>query len=187
MKTKTMQAYYAECRKRGVPAKQAFSCAKCWHQTDLRNTEIQSRWNVLEDAGLVYFQPFPDDHCDFEDLCGDTYTPKYHPEIPEKQILREKEEFRELCERDGVWGIAGFYRTEPMGDDERVPPYGYNTVREAERDGWTHVDSCWGFVGNDYHGYEFDCMSQTVDALRVALRERVRVRAAVRADGVKVV
>lgn len=36
----------------------------------------------------------PYEHMEFEDLCGDTFTPECHPEIDPAQIEREKLEFQ---------------------------------------------------------------------------------------------
>jgi hypothetical protein len=71
----------------------------------------------------------PDSWMDFEDLCGDTYRPEVHPDIPAEQVLREKEEFRDLVNREGVFG------------------YILEQWNPAPGKGWEHVDSCWGFVG----------------------------------------
>jgi hypothetical protein len=70
-----------------------------------------------------------DTFVDFEDLCGDTYKPELHPEIPRETILKELEDFRELVEREGVFG------------------YALEVWNPTPGTGWTHVDSCFGFVG----------------------------------------
>lgn len=70
-----------------------------------------------------------DQNADFEDLCGDTYNPDCHPEIPREQILKELADFTDLVNREGVYGyVLERWNPEPGK-------------------GWEHVDSCWGFVG----------------------------------------
>lgn len=63
------------------------------------------------------------------DLKGDTYKREVNPDIPEDQLAHEEKEFERLVETEGVYG----YELEKWN-----PWVGI---------GWTHVDSCWGFVG----------------------------------------
>jgi hypothetical protein len=71
-------------------------------------------------------------------------------------------EERERFGNDGAWGLVGEYRL-------------------SEDDKWEHGDSCWGFVGYrdvtspTENAYVPDIMSETVDALRVALKSRCPV------------
>jgi len=66
-----------------------------------------------------------------------------------------KQETIDRCNRDGAWGIVGQYRL----------------TDESE---WITVDSCWGFVGDDWEnsGYDIDIMQATLDALRDAIAFR---------------
>jgi hypothetical protein len=91
------------------------------------------------------------DECfDFEDLCGDTYKPECHPEIPKAQILAELEQFKDLVEREGVYGYE-LQRWNPE------PGQGYE-----------HMDSCFGFVGQysesdeTFRHYIVDEMKETI-------------------------
>lgn len=70
-----------------------------------------------------------DTESQFDDLCGDSFNPLFHPNIPAKRLEQERVEFRETAEREGVYGYTL----------ERWNP--------AVGAGWEHVDSCWGFVG----------------------------------------
>lgn len=58
-------------------------------------------------------------------------------------------------EQDGVWGIVGQYRHAPDGE-------------------WRPVDSCFGFVGDDYRdsGYDTDIKHATITAFKDAMRSR---------------
>jgi len=70
-----------------------------------------------------------DETAQFEDLCGDTFKPELHPEIPRAQILRELADFTDLVNSEGVYGyVLERWNPEPGA-------------------GYEHVDSCWGFVG----------------------------------------
>ena len=89
----------------------------------------------------------PDEMCSMDDLKGDTFNRAANPEIPESRMAREEKAFEELVEREGVYGLIGEYKCPCCGH-------------------WEHGDSCWGFVGNDYGGYEYDIMQATLDALK---------------------
>lgn len=71
----------------------------------------------------------PDEYASLEDLEGDSYNPAVNDDIPLERLLAEKRAFRDLVEREGVYG----YVLERWNPTAGV--------------GWTHVDSCWGFVG----------------------------------------
>lgn len=60
---------------------------------------------------------------------------------------RELKAFEARCERDGVWHYATEY-LDPI-------------------DGWTHADSCGGFVGDDWQdsGYDADMKEAAIEAL----------------------
>lgn len=113
-------------------------------------------WDKLETAGLVKIEWPPDDSANLDDLMGDCYDEKLNADsVPGgvRTIRAQKKAFIARVERDGVYGIVGYYRTSP---DEK----------------WEHGDSCWGFVGTDDNGYLPDIKSQTIEALRNALRDR---------------
>jgi hypothetical protein len=94
-----------------------------------------------------------DDCCDLENLLGDTYNPKVNTDIPESRLERERQQEIDRINRDGVWGVIGEYF-----DGEQ----------------WEHVDSCFGFVGQDWKdsGYDVDIMASTMDAARKARKCR---------------
>jgi len=50
-------------------------------------------------------------------------------------------------EREGLWGVVTFVSCPCCG-------------------AWTHVDSCWGFIGEDWRdsGYDTDLMDSAIDA-----------------------
>lgn len=70
-----------------------------------------------------------EEYYEFEDLCGDMYNPKVNTGISPETLAREKEEFRQECEREGVWG----YVLEKWNPEIGI--------------GWEHISSCHGFVG----------------------------------------
>ena len=70
-----------------------------------------------------------------------------NPEIPESRLNREKQEFLDKVNSDGVWGVIGEY---------------------FDGETWQQADSCFGFVSDDWKGsgYDVDIMRQTLDAAR---------------------
>lgn len=70
------------------------------------------------------------DDCAFslDDLCGDMYRPECHPDIPKDTLERELKAFTDLVESEGVFGYE-LQKSCPLCKT------------------WTHVDSCYGFVG----------------------------------------
>lgn len=71
----------------------------------------------------------PDSDFDYDNLAGDCFNPKVNPEIPIEQLKEEEQHFKDLIEREGVFG----YVLERWNPEPNC--------------GWEHVDSCWGFVG----------------------------------------
>jgi hypothetical protein len=65
----------------------------------------------------------------FDDLCGDSFNHKVNPEIPKERLDKELREFQRLVDREGVYGYVLEKWNPEIGQ------------------GWEHVDSCWGFVG----------------------------------------
>lgn len=148
MTTTTVPEYYTKYRAEGVPAAYAWSRAKHSVEYDRRKAEVTARWNDAEAAGLVRLEIKPDEFSSPDDLFGDTYDPKCHPDIPARQIEAERKAEIERINHDGVWGIIGEYRC-------------------CACNSWNHADSVWGFIGEDWKdsGYDLDVMEQTLDAL----------------------
>lgn len=71
-----------------------------------------------------------DTNYDIEDLKGDTYSPTENPDIPRETLETQEKEFNSLVESEGVFGYV-LEKWDPTPGT-----------------GWTHVDSCWGFVGH---------------------------------------
>ena len=117
----------------------------------LFSARTRKAWSDI-DGVLVRLRCEPDEFADFDDLCGDTYSHEANPDISRERLDREREEFRALVERDGVWGIIGEYR---LNEDLE----------------WVQVDSCWGFAGYsdptdpDENGYVDDICSATLAEL----------------------
>ena len=119
--------------------------------------DTERRFARLERLGLVQFGPVDDPDVDLDNLFGDTYNPACHPDIPREQIERERREEIVRANRMGVVGIVGAYSLSAEA------PY-------------MQADSVWGFIGDDWKGsgYDADIRAATVDALRVAIRNRCR-------------
>lgn len=110
----------------------------------LRHAKIKDAFATLENVDLVHLKWVPDNYCDMKELKGDSYNPDVNPDIRPSILKRQEKEFEAQVEREGVWGLIGEY---------------YNGSE------WVHADSCFGFVGQDAHDYEFGIMSTTLKAL----------------------
>jgi len=82
-----------------------------------------------------------------DDLMGDMFCEKTNPSLDPAILKKEKDAFIELVESNGVFG----YTLEKWN-----PEIGQ---------GWTHVDSCWGFVGSYQKGSK-DFEHYIVDELK---------------------
>lgn len=60
---------------------------------------------------------------------------------------QQAKQIRATALAEGVWGIIGEYNAG---------------------DGWTHADSCWGFIADEWKdsGYDYDIMAETIRQLR---------------------
>lgn len=129
----------------------------------IREVRTRMEWEALDgeivgeydrdqdrETGSVRLRIVADDCCNFDDLEGDTFDPDVNSDVPRARLEREQKEFREKVNRDGVWGVIGEY---------------FNGKE------WVHVDSCFGFVGEDWKesGYDIDIMRATIDAMRAYL------------------
>ena len=106
-------------------------------------SQLASLWY----ADRVRLLACADDHFDMEDLKGDCFNPKVNPEIQANTLAMQEAEFEMRVARMGVYGLVG----EVKADDGQ----------------WDHVDSCWGFVGEDYlgSGYDADIARATIEAI----------------------
>jgi hypothetical protein len=86
-----------------------------------------------------------------EDLMGDCFNPKVNPEIDLKELERQKQEFIDLVNNEGVYG------------------YVLERWDSAVNKGWTEVDSCWGFVGQ-YSPHEERFNHYIIDELKGQIR-----------------
>lgn len=112
--------------------------AKGWRaQTALQHAKTLLAFNAL-DGDTVRLRWIPDQEC-FDDSYIDTWTDQ-----SEAQREQARKELWESIERDGVWGLVGEVRCKCCQS-------------------WEEVDSCWGFVGQDAGGYEFDIMAACLD------------------------
>ncbi len=150
MKTSQLNATgmkeYRKCRAKGEPAKYA-----------LRSVRTMIQWDKLyygddDDRTYVRLRLVPDECATLADLEGDSYNPKVNEDISPAKLKKERKEFIDRINRDGVWGIVGEYRI--------------NSNEE-----WVIADSCFGFVGDDWKdsGYDIDIMSTTLEARTEAM------------------
>jgi len=129
------------------------SCVSIPASNALRNARVVAAFRECEDE-TVRLRIEPDEHCDMEDLKGDTFNRKANPDIQESRMAQEEKKFEESVERDGVVGVIGEYLDPITGE-------------------WEHADSCWGFTGYSdaadpfQNDYAVDIMNQTLDALSI--------------------
>jgi len=93
---------------------------------------------VIEQIGSMRLIRMHDMAFDLEELKGDCYSPAAHPDMLPDQLRAEERKFERRVEQDGVWG------------------YEVQTWNPGIGEGWEHVDSIWGFVGEDFEGSGHD-------------------------------
>lgn len=71
-----------------------------------------------------------DKYYDMENLKGDSYNPKYITEIDVAELKRQEIKFENEVYNNGVYG------------------YELQAWNSEIDQGWTFIDSCWGFVGS---------------------------------------
>ena len=111
---------------------------KNWHAREAcRAAKAKEAFEVLEGAGLARLRVESDD-MDPKDL------------MPEGYSAKEQKEYLERAERLGICGIIVECRNPLAGEDA-----------------WEHVDSCWGFIGDDWQdsGYDTDFYENAIDWL----------------------
>jgi hypothetical protein len=70
------------------------------------------RFERLEAMGLVKVEVEPEPECYYwEDLEGDTFNPEANPDINPNVLKREQKAYRERVEREGVWCLVGYVKT----------------------------------------------------------------------------
>lgn len=113
--------------------------------------------------GRVRIVEHADEHCDLDDLFGDSFDSQVNPEIKAKILERERAAEIDRIQRDGVWG----YVSEYWDGNE-----------------WQHADSVWGFIGDDFNGsgYDTDLMCAAMDGLATVQEREARCIEATRAD-----
>jgi len=103
----------------------------------LRKEAIEDKFQKAEEEGLLRFQVLPDEEM-YDDSYVDTWT-----DVSEEERVKEKLDLWRRIEREGVWGVV-------------VEKHFHCDACGADR--WDHVDSCWGFVGDDWKdsGHDLD-------------------------------
>jgi len=98
---------------------------------------VQRRYFKMRDYRIIFetdnkeyrILEYPDDSFGMQDLKGDSYCRKTNPDIDIVELARQEKEFEDLVNREGVFGYV-LEKWNPK------PGQGYE-----------HIDSCWGFVG----------------------------------------
>jgi hypothetical protein len=125
----------------------------------LRNIKTRAEWRTWEvgehdtaELGSVRLRVVPDDSVDLDDLFGDTFNHAVNDDIRPEVLDKQRREEVDRVERDGVWGVIGEYWN---GEE------------------WERVDSCFGFVGDDWRdsGYDIDIMRATLDKMKSKLAD----------------
>jgi len=70
-----------------------------------------------------------DELISIDDLKGDSFDPELVTHLSKEELLQQEREFENLVDREGVFG------------------YALEVWNPSVDCGWTHVDSCFGFVG----------------------------------------
>ena len=95
---------------------------------------------------IVRIRIEPDDSADLDNLLGDCFDPDVNSDIQPHVLARQRQEEIDRINRDGVYGIIGEYKCPCCGN-------------------WQQVDSCWGFIGDDWKdsGYDLDIKQAALD------------------------
>jgi hypothetical protein len=137
---------YQRERARGFQASWALSNARTRIEWDKHEVaEYSSGEPIDPKRSQVRLRIVPDETCSLEDLGGDCFNPRVNPNVPTSRLERDRKEFIEKVNTEGVCGIVGEFF-----DGER----------------WQHADSCFGFIGEDWKhsGYDTDIMQATLNA-----------------------
>ncbi len=105
-----------------------------------------SSFEVIMSEGDRRLIRMPDYNYDIEDLKGDCFNPETCPEIPGEEIREQELQFEQRARDEGVWGYEVQRWNSEIGG------------------GWEHVDSIWGFIGNDFEGSGHD--TDLIDQLK---------------------
>ena len=107
----------------------------------LRGAHINVAFAAAERRGLVRLDVVCDHEC-YDDSYIDSWT-----DVSASQREQARRETRARLESDGVWGVQTFARQSCGAMHE--------------------VDSCWGFLGDDWRdsGYDHDLRRTALDAI----------------------
>ena len=116
-----------------------------WARYEIAAKETQTQFDDLESQGLVRIRHEPD-YVDFENMCGDMFDPDVNTDIKPEILEREKEEYCDKLNRDGVWFVISEY---------------------FDGKEWQHADSIGAIEGTDSDicGYTCDLQQAAIDAL----------------------
>ena len=156
--------YYANRKPLNTPIFQQQTRANNALNAARRRASIERDWYNL--AGRIFEDDFkladpeapksvrlrivPDEFADLDSLLGGMFDPEVVGRYPggARRLEKEKQDYIEKIEQDGVWGIIAEY---------------------WNGESWQETDSCWGFVGNDWKEDLLDFESAAMIAYRAQL------------------
>jgi len=113
-----------------------------------RAAKIAVAFDEAERREVLRFRVLPD-----QEMYDDSYIDTWE-DMTKEERTQAKLELWQKIERDGVWGIVveKYFKCDACG-----------------RQGWEQVDSCWGFVGDDWQdsGYDTDLKNQGLKAIGI--------------------
>jgi len=121
----------------------------------LRLARTTCAFDALVFSDLARFETAPDDWYTFDDHEGDTYSPAANPDIKPAILDRERKAELDRANREGFYVLSV-------------------QVRESDDAQWETLDSCGGFLGDDWRGsgYDLDMMRVAVDWHADRLQEK---------------
>jgi hypothetical protein len=115
-----------------------------------RTARINVAFSRAEQDGIVRFKVVPDNIEPYDDSYIDTW------DCPDEEKLQLKRDLWEKIEREGVWGIVV---------EKHVK------CEHCKSNRWDQVESCWGFVGEDWKdsGYDLDFKMAALQAVGICM------------------
>lgn len=105
---------------------------------------------IIFKSGPYRIVEIVDESSTIDDLAGDMYCTKANPDIDPEKLYSEYKKFEQLVEQNGAFG----YCLEQWIPDIDA--------------GWTHVDSCFGFIGQ-YNPNDPDYNHEIIDELKALI------------------
>ena len=90
---------------------------------------MNNKCNTIHTVNKYRILEVLEDYYDLDDLKGDGYKAEHNPEIDVATLKSDELKFEETVYNKGVYGYILEYWNPEIGE------------------GWTTIDSCWGFIG----------------------------------------